>query len=122
MVINPAILGGQALDSLEGALNLDSCACQTNIRVQLSEMGYTLNILAARGTTWRNPETYLPGIAADPRQSLRIRGNPTEPRVDFRRVDPSRLPEPFEAYKYPCLWPKRKQFSFLGVGPDFSVV
>ena len=49
MVINPALLEGQAKDSLEDALNLDSCACQMNIRAKVPETGYTLNILAARG-------------------------------------------------------------------------
>ena len=50
MVINPALLGGQAKDSLEDALNLDSCACQTNIQVQIPETEYTLTIHEAIGT------------------------------------------------------------------------
>jgi len=39
MVINPALLRGQAKDYLEDTLNLDSCACQTNIRAKLPEKG-----------------------------------------------------------------------------------
>jgi len=119
MLIKSALLGGQAKDYLEDSLNLASCACQTNIRVQLPETAYTLHILEARGSHWRKPETQFSGIAADLRQSLRICGIPVEPRVDFRRVAPSRLLEPSSAYKYPCNCPEREQSSFLGVGADF---
>ena len=51
MVINPALLGGQAKDYLEDILNLDSCAWQTNIRAKVPEIGYTKIILEARGTS-----------------------------------------------------------------------
>ena len=83
------------------------------MRTKVAETGYTLNILEARRSHGRNPGTHLPGIAAYPRQSLRIRGKVVEPRVDFRRVAPSRLPEHSYAYINPCIGPKRKQF-FLG--------
>ena len=69
MGINPALLGGQAKDYLEDALNLDSCACQTNIRVKLPETQYTLNILEARGSadeSQRPSSLELPWIRGNP--------------------------------------------------------
>ena len=68
MVINPALLGGQAKDYLEDSLNLASCTCQTNIRAKLPETAYTLHILEARGSDWQKPGTPLPAIAAEMRQ------------------------------------------------------
>ena len=119
MVINPALLGGQGKDYLEDSLNLASCTCQTNIRAKLPETAYTLHILEARGSDRKNSVAPLPTITAETRQEPRFRGKAMEPRVDFRRVAPSRLLEDTYAYIYPCIWPKRKHFSFLGVVSDF---
>ena len=46
----------------------------------------------------------------------------TGPHVEDRRVAPYRLPEASYAYINPCMWPKREQFSFLGVVSDFFYV
>jgi len=43
------------------------------------------------------------------RQLSRFCGNVVGPRVDLRRVAPSRLPDASFAYIYPCRDPKRKQ-------------
>ena len=43
--------------------------------------------------------------AADPRPMV-------GPRIDFRRVAPSRLPEVSFAYKNPCIGPERGSFRF----------
>ena len=48
MVINPALLGGQAREHLEDTSNLDSCARQTNIQAKLPELEYTMKTLEAR--------------------------------------------------------------------------
>ena len=54
MVINPALLGGQAKDYLEDTSNLDPCSCQANIRAKVPETGYTMNILEAIRTLHQN--------------------------------------------------------------------
>ena len=51
MVINPALLGGQAKDYLEDTLNLDSYERQTNIQTKLPELGYTQIIPEATGNS-----------------------------------------------------------------------
>ena len=53
---------------------------------------------------------------------LSFRGILVGPRVNFRRVVPSRSPEAFYAYKIPCIGPKREPFSFLGGVSDFLYV
>ena len=105
-------------DYLEDTLNLASCAYQTNLRTELPETEYTRKRLEARRSPGPKPGSFLPGLAADPRLLPRIRGLLVEPRVDFRRVASSRLLEASLAYIYPCIRPKRKQSSFLGVGSD----
>ena len=58
----------------------------------------------------------------DPWPKPWIRGPLVGPRVDFRRVAPSRLPEVSFAYKNPCIGPERGSFLFLGVVSDFFYV
>jgi len=99
MVINPALLGGQEKDYLEDSFNLASCAHQTDLRTDLTKTGYTKKRLEARRSHGPKPGTKVPRIAADPRHSLRICGKVVEPRVDFRRVAPSRLLDSSESYK-----------------------
>ena len=68
MVINPALIGGQAKDYLEDTLNLASSAHQTDLRTKLPEKEYTKKCLEARRSPGRNPGTHLPAIAAETRQ------------------------------------------------------
>jgi len=62
-----ALLGGQAREHLEDALNLDLCSHQTNIRAKLPETEYTKKIPEAPRILAQKPGTFVPGIAADPR-------------------------------------------------------
>ena len=80
-------------------MNLASCAYQTNLWANLPETEYTKKTLEARGSIAPKPGTFVPSIAAETRQLPRFRGNVVEPRVDFRRVAPSHLPEYSFAYK-----------------------
>ena len=68
MLINPALLGGQARDHLEDTLNLASSAHQTDLRSKLPEIGYIWKQLEARRTRGPKSGTHLPGIAAKARQ------------------------------------------------------
>ena len=86
-------------------MNLDSYARQTNIQAKLPETGYTRKLLDQRGPTDKNQG---PKSLVLPQK----RGNGVEPRIDLRRVAPSRLPEGSYAYIYPCIWPKRGSFRF----------
>ena len=52
----------------------------------------------------------------------RFHGTLVGPRVNFRRVAPSRLLEAVFAYINPCIGPEREPFSFLGVVADFFYV
>ena len=90
--------------------------------MKLPETEYTRKLLEARRFPEPKSGSYLPGLAADLRLLPRFRGQLVEPRVDFRRVTPSRLLESSYAYKYPCIGPERGSFSFLGVGSDFLYV
>ena len=64
-----------------------------NIRAKLPEKEYTKKTLEARGISSPKPGTFVPGITVKMRQLPRFHGNRMEPRVDFRRVAPSRLLE-----------------------------
>ena len=68
MVINPALLGGQAKDYLEDTSNLASCVHQTDLRTELPKTEYTWKLLEARRTSGPKPGSHLPGIAAKTQQ------------------------------------------------------
>ena len=54
----------------------------------------------------------IPGFAEETRQMPSFRGNLVGPRVDFRRVAPSRLLEPTFAYKRAMVGQNEAVFDF----------